>query len=116
MKRLIVGVLVAAQMLAVAPVFAGSKGRMNTAGVLTGAAVYSWYNYGKKRSTGRRNAALATTGAAAYSWYNYNKAKKAEKRRERARAAYWRRSAQRNKRLANYYRSRNNRTRRYARR
>jgi hypothetical protein len=116
MKRLSLGVLIAAQALAVAPVFAGSKGRLNTAGLLSGAAVYSWYNYGRRHSAGRRNAALLTTGAAAYSWYNYNRAKKAERRRERARAAYYRRAAARNQRLARYYRSRYNRSHRLARR
>ncbi|MBW3621887.1 MAG: hypothetical protein KY468_00580 [Armatimonadetes bacterium] len=124
MKKLVLGILVAAQALAVSPAFAGAKGRQNTAALLTGAAVYSWVRNGQRPSEGRRNTAVATTAGAAYAWYNYNNAKKAQRRKERARTAYYRNEAARNKRLANYYksraartaRSRSTRSTRYARR
>jgi hypothetical protein len=116
MKKWVLGILVAAQALAISPAFAGAKGRQNTAAVLTGAAVYSWVKYGQKNSTGRRNTALATTAGAAYAWHNYNNAKRAQRRKERARTAYYRNQAARNQRLANSYRAQLNSTRRSSRR
>jgi hypothetical protein len=111
LKQWLVGFLVAAQALAVAPAFAGSKGRMNTAALLTGAAVYSWMSHAKHPSAGRRNTALLTTAGAAYGWYNYNRAKKSERAKERRRSAYYRSLAARNARLARYYRTRASRAR-----
>ena len=111
MTRWIVGVLVTAQALAVAPAFASTRGRLNTAGLLTGVAVYAWMQHARHPSAGRRNTALLTTAGAAYAWYSYNKSKKAERNRERQRAAYYRALAYRNGRQARYYRSRYSRAR-----
>jgi hypothetical protein len=117
LKKWVVSVLVAAQALAVAPVFASTKGRQNTAALLTAGAVYSIYKYGKKsNSAGRRNTALLTTGAAALAWNSYNQSKRKARQKERARTAYYKRQAEKNRRLANYYKSRAYRSKRYARR
>ena len=86
MKRLMIGLLVAAQALT-ASAFASTRGHLNTAGLLSGAALYSIYNYGRKtHSAGRRNTALLTTAGAAYAWSRYNQSKRADKRRSLARA------------------------------
>ena len=106
MTRWIAGVLVTAQALTVGPVLAGTRGRLNTAGLLTGAAAYAWMRHVKRPSAGRRNTALLTTAGAAYAWHRYNKSKKADRNRERRRTAYYRALAYRNGRQARYYRNR----------
>jgi hypothetical protein len=103
MRKWIIGVLVAAQALAVAPVFASTRGRQNTAAVLTGAALYSWLRDAHHHSTGRRNTALLLTAGSVYAWHNYNKSKKADRRR-RERVAYYRGMAAARRRAASHRR------------
>jgi len=86
MKKLIIGVLVASQAWAVTPSFASTRGHLNAAGLLSGAALYSWYRYGHHHSAGSRNTALLSTAGAAYAWHRYNQSKKAAHRRAVARA------------------------------
>ena len=59
---------------------AGARGRKNTALLLTGGALYTWFSGGFK-SAGRRNTALALTAASVVAWHKYNMAKRAERRR-----------------------------------
>ncbi len=81
-RALIIGALTAALALPLLPAHAGSRGRLNTAAVLSGAALYTWAKSG--HSAGRRNTALATTAGAAYAWSRYSKARKTEHRRRLA--------------------------------
>jgi len=81
-----IGVLVAAQALAVVPAFASTKGHMNTAAALSAAAVYTWYRYGNKHNTGNLATAALTTGAAGYAWSQYSKSKKSDKKKQMAQA------------------------------
>src|SRR5947209_7408021 len=86
MKKLLVGLLVAAQAWTAVPSFASTRGHLNSAALLSGLAAFSIYNYGHRHSAGHRNMALLSTAGAAYAWSRYAHSRKVDQRRRLARA------------------------------
>jgi hypothetical protein len=95
-QRLISGLLVAATLALPGAAVAGSKGRKNTAMVLTGVAAHQLL-------TGKTTRGVVAGAGAAYAWKRHRDSRKAEKRRARAARLY---RTRRYARSSSRYRSR----------